>query len=67
MHKFNDWIEALGAEKILIRHTSNVKDGVGLQKMEKKDEQFLIEELIYNIEKKHPYTIETEKNPINFT
>ena len=67
MHKFNDWIEALVAEKILMRHTSNVKDGVGLQKMEKKDEQFLIEEFICDIEKKHPYTIETEKKPINFT
>lgn len=26
LYKFNDWIESMGAEKILIRHTSKVKD-----------------------------------------
>ena len=41
--------------------------GLDYKKWKKKDEQFLIEELICDIEKKHPYTIETEKNPINFT
>ena len=67
LYKFNDWIESLGAEKILIKHTSKVKDKVGLQKIEEKDKQFLIEKLIYEIEEKNPYTIETEKKARNFS
>ena len=67
LYKFNDCIESLGAENILIRHTSKVKDEVGLQTIEEKDKQFLIEKLIYEIEKKNPYTIETEKKARNFT
>ena len=39
LYKFNDWIESLNAEKILIRHTSNVKDEVSLQKIEEKDRE----------------------------
>ena len=31
LYKFNDWIESMNAEKILIRHNSKVKDEVGLQ------------------------------------
>ena len=53
LYKFNDWIESLGAEKNLIRHTSKVKDEVRLQKIEEKDKQFFIEKLIYEIEKKN--------------
>ena len=52
LYKFNDWIESMNAEKILIRHTSNVKDEVGLQKIEEKDKQFLIEKIVPNIERK---------------
>ena len=63
MYKFNDRIESLGAENILIRHTSKVKGEVGLQKIEEKDKQFLIEKLIYEIEKKNPNTAEIEKKP----
>ena len=51
LYKFNYWIESMNAEKILIRHTSKVKDEVGLQKIEEKDKQFLIEKIIPNIEK----------------
>ena len=36
LYKFNDWIESMGAEKNLIRHTSKVNDEVGLQKIEVK-------------------------------
>ena len=64
LYKFNDWIESMNAEKILIRHTSKVKDEVGLQKIEEKDKQFLIEKNIPNIEKekkKIPCKIEVEK------
>lgn len=36
LYKFNDWIELLGAEKILIRHSSEAEDAVGLKKREKR-------------------------------
>ena len=32
LYKFNDWIVSMGAEKILIRRTSKVRDKIGLQK-----------------------------------
>ena len=62
LYKFNDWTESLGAEKLLIRHSSKVNDIVGLQKIEEKDKQFLIEKIVYEVEKKGPYAIETEKS-----
>ena len=48
----------MGAEKILIRHTSNVRDEISLQKIEEKDKQFFIEKIIAKIENKNSY----EKN-----
>ena len=42
MYKFNDWIESLGAEKILIRNTSEVKDEVGLQTIKENNKQFYL-------------------------
>ena len=62
-YKFNDWIESLSAEKLLIRHTSKVQDTYGLKKIEEKDKQFLIEKIIYGIKNENPYTISTEKKP----
>ena len=32
LYKFDDWIELLGAEKILIRHSSKAKDVLRLKK-----------------------------------
>ena len=61
LYKFNDWIKSIGAEKILIRHTSKVRDKIGLQKTEENDKQLLIEKIIARIENKNPYTTETEK------
>ena len=61
--KFNDWLESMGAEKFLIRHTSKVTDGFVLQKIEGKDKQFLIEKIIGKTENKNRYEIKTEKNP----
>ena len=34
LYKFNDWIESMSEEKILIKQTSKVKDKIGLQKTE---------------------------------
>ena len=41
LSKFNDWIESMGVKIFLIRHTSKVKDEIGLLKIEEKDKQFL--------------------------
>ena len=53
----------MGAKKILIRHTTKNRDEIGLQKIEEKYKQFLIEKIISKIENKNPYEIKTEKEP----
>ena len=63
LYKFNDWIESLGADKILIRYSSKVNNIASLQKIEEKDKQFLIEKDICEVEKKSPYAIQTNKKP----
>ena len=50
LYKFNDWIESLGTEKLLIRHTSKAEDSQGLKKIEERDKQFLIEKIIHSVE-----------------
>ena len=57
LYKLKNWIESLNAEKIKIRHSSKVKDDIGLIKMEEKDNQFLIEKIIGAVEKNSPYKI----------
>ena len=47
----------------MIRHTSKVRDEIGLQKIEEKDKQFLIEKFLAKMENKNPYKIKTEKEP----
>ena len=40
----------MGAKIFLIRHTSKVRDEIGLRKIEEKDKQFLVEKIIAKIE-----------------
>ena len=51
----------MAVEKTLIRHFSNVRSEIGLQKIEEKDKQFLIEKIIAKKEYENPYEIKTEK------
>ena len=51
----------MGAEKILIRHTSKIRGEIGLQKIDEKDKQFLIEKIIAKIENKNSCEIKAEK------
>ena len=60
-YKFNDWIESMKEEKLLIRHTAKTKDDFSLKTIEGRDWQFLIEKLIHNIEFKDYYQNSTEK------
>ena len=63
-YKFNDLIESLqGEEKLIIRHTTKVKDSVSLNAIEEKDRQFLIEKIIHGIEFNNPCNISSEKKP----
>ena len=64
MYKFNDWIESMGAEKNLIRHSSKVKDEIGLQKIEAKDKQFLIEKNYSRDRKKEPIHYKNRKKSL---
>ena len=41
-------------KKNKIRHSSKVKDDIGLIKIEEKDNQYLIEKIIGTVEKKQP-------------
>ena len=50
--KLNDWIESLGAGKVLIRLYSKVSDIVGLQKTGENDKQFFIEKIICEVGKR---------------
>ena len=49
-YKLNDQIEALGGEKQIIRHTAKMKDSVGLNKVDEKNREFLVEKVIHSIE-----------------
>ena len=60
LYQFSNWIESLDAEKIKIKHSSAVKDDVGLIGIEKKDNQFLIEKIISEIEKTNLYKQKTK-------
>ena len=62
-YRFNDFIKTYGNPRQKIKHTRKMLDSVGIQKMEEKSKQFLVEKLIHGIEFKNPYKIETEKKP----
>ena len=62
-YRFNDYVKAYGSHRQKIRHTRKIKDSIGMQKLEEKSKQFLVEKIIHGIEFKNPYNIKTEKKP----
>ena len=46
---FNDYVKAYGSHRRKIKHTRKMKDSVGMQKVEKKNKQFLIEKIIHGV------------------
>ena len=64
-YKFNNWIESMEGEKLLLRHTAKIKYDFSLKTIESRDRQFLIEKLIHSIEFKDHYQNSTEKTPQN--
>ena len=63
LNKFNNWIESLNAEKMKIRHSSNVKDDTGFIKIEEENNQFLIDKIFVQLKKNNLYVISMEKKP----
>ena len=53
----------MGEGKMLISHTSKIRDKIGLQKIKEKDTRFLIKKIIAKIENKNPCEIKTGKEP----
>ena len=62
-YRFNDYIRTSGGRKQAIKHTSKVKDSIGLKKIEERDQQFLIEKVIPSVEFKNPQENSIEKKP----
>ena len=60
-YRFNDYIKAYGNSRHKIKHTRKMLDTVGLQKVEEKSKQFLIEKMTHAVEFQNPYLIEIEK------
>ena len=58
---FNDYIKAYGNSRHKIKHTRKMLHSVGIQKIEEKSKQFLIEKIIHSVEFENPFNIETEK------
>ena len=49
-YRFNDFIKVNGNPRYKLLHTRKMLDTVGLQKVEQKNKQFLIEKIIHSIE-----------------
>ena len=64
-YRFNDYIKAYGNSRHKIKHTRKMLDTVGLQKVEEKSKQFLIEKMTHAVEFQNPYLIEIEKKNRN--
>ena len=62
LYKFNNWIELLGADKFLIRHSSKAKNTIVLKKIENR-KNILIEKTIYSVEKEYHFNMGIEKKP----
>ena len=60
-YRFNDYIKAYGNSRRKIKHTRKMLHSVGMQKIEEKSKQCLVEKIIHSVEFKNPYNIETEK------
>ena len=60
-YRFNDYVKVYGSYRQEFRHTRKFKDSIGMQKVEEKNKQFLIENVIHGVEFKNPYNIVLEK------
>ena len=64
-YRFNDFIKAYGNPRYKPLPTRKMLDTVGIQKVEQKNKQFLIEKIIYGVEFENIYQSNPEKKPRN--
>ena len=62
-YHFNDFIKAYGNPRYKLLHTKKMLDIVRLQKVEQKNNQFLLEKIIYGIEFENLYVTDSERKP----
>lgn len=62
-YRFNDHIKAYGNPRHKLLYTRKMLNTVGLQKVEEKSRQFLIEKIIHGIKFESLYQLEAEKKP----
>ena len=62
-YRFNNFTEASGGQKQMIKHTSKVKNSIGLEKIEQRDRHFLAEKVIHDVEFSSSYLNSTKKSP----
>ena len=62
-YRFNDFVKAYGNPRYKLLDTRKMLDSVGLNKVEDKKKQFLIEKIIHGVEFENFYQSNPEKNP----
>ena len=62
-YRFNNFTEASGGQKQIIKHTSKVKNSIGLEKIEQRNRQFLAEKVIHGVEFSSPYLNYIKEKP----
>ena len=62
-YRFNNFIKVNGNRRYKLFHTRKMLDTVGLQKVEQKYKQFLIEKIIHGVEFKNFYGTDSERKP----
>ena len=62
-YRFNDFIKAYGNPRYKLLHTKKMLDIVRLQKVEQKNNQFLLEKIIHGIEFENLYVTDSERKP----
>ena len=55
LYRFNDFVQMYGNPRYKLLHTRKMLDAVGLQKVEEKNNQFLIEKVILGVEFENAY------------
>ena len=60
-YRLNDYLKSYGNPGEKIKHTQKIKNSNGLEKIEQRDKQFLIEKIIHSVEFSNPYENSIEK------
>ena len=61
-YSFSDSIKTSDGKKT-IKHILKIKDGIGLEKIAKRDWQFVIKKIVHSVEFKNLYENEVERKP----